>query len=391
MKYFIFLICLFFIISSCKKQDGELQYTQQFIEKIKSEMAPDEREAVFDVSVKKSGGIVIVKGETNLAEAKSALWAGLHDGGEAIVDSLIVLPDEKNDSLSWALVNVSVCNLRTNPGYNTELASQALLGTPLRVLKKQNNWCLVQSPDKYIGWIDSGALFFLSQRGIENWKNQSKMIYQPSFGLASHPESGQPVTDLVAGCILHTVKKAGTDCLLSMPDGRLLKVASSDVVDFDTWKNKDIPPVAEISKTAAWYMGRPYLWGGTSDKGVDCSGFVKMVYFLNGLILARDASLQFRHGEIITPDQGWQALQQGDLVFFGRKAVGEKPERVTHVGYYLGDSEFIHSAGFVKVNSFDPEKENFSAYRADSWLGGRRIVNSTATNGIVRVSEHPWY
>ncbi len=391
MKSNILLISLVLIIfsCSCEKQD-RLKYAEQVCNKIKTEVAPDKREAIFDVSFTKSKAGIIVRGETNLPEAKADLLSELDKNGCIITDSLAILPDQENDSLCWGLVNVSVCNLRTNPGHDAEMASQALLGTPVRVLKKQSGWYLVQTPDKYISWVDSGALTLLSEQAFETWEKQARMIYLPSFGIAMNPVSGKPVTDLVAGSILQFKENSGKNCLLSMPDGRLMEVPSADVEDFGNWKEKNIPSVSEITKTAELFLGRPYLWGGTSTKGIDCSGFVKMVYFMNGLILARDASLQFWHGEKITQEQGWQGLQEGDLVFFGRKATAEKPEKATHVGYYKGNSEFIHASGFVKINSFDSGKENY--YDKDiAMLGGRRIINSINTDGIVKVSDHPWY
>ncbi|HBL75387.1 MAG: hypothetical protein A2W90_04115 [Bacteroidetes bacterium GWF2_42_66] len=389
MKNNILLICLAVVLFSCEKQD-QLQNAGQILNKIKAEAAPDKREAIFDVSFAKSRDGIIVRGETDLPQAKAALLSELSKNEYVVTDSLVVLPDEKSDSLNWGLVTISVCNLRSLPSHDAELASQALLGTPVRVFKKQSNWYLVQTPDKYISWVDSAALFLLSKQRFDNWRKQAKMIYLPSFGLATEPNSGKPVTDLVAGCILQFMEKSGKDCLLSMPDRRLLQVPLADVEDFEIWKKRAVPSVSEISKTAELFMGRPYLWGGTSAKGADCSGFTKMVYFLNGIILARDASLQFRHGEKITEEQGWKDLQEGDLVFFGRKATNEKPARATHVGYYLGNSEFIHASGFVRVNSFDSAKENFYNRKID-FLGGRRIINSLGSDGIVKVSDHPWY
>ncbi len=356
---------------------------------VKKKLCDDNRESLYKIEFVTSNGQVIVRGETNLPEAKKELLNKLRGQGINYVDSLTVLPDVSKGSLTWGLVTISVCNMRITPSHDAEMVTQAILGTPVRVLKKESSWYLVQTPDKYISWVDDDAIFRMTDQQFKENKEYTKMVYLPAEGLAMSLETSSVVTDLVAGSILRFIRQNGKNCILSMPDGRLIEVPSSDVMDFEKWSHRDLS-VKDLSETALNFMGRPYLWGGTSAKSVDCSGFVKMVYFLNGYILARDASLQFLYGEIISPEQGWQQLREGDLVFFGRSATDDKPAKATHVGYYLGESEFIHSSGYVRVNSFDPERKNYSHYRTISWLGGRRMLPAKS-DGIVRVADHPWY
>jgi gamma-D-glutamyl-L-lysine dipeptidyl-peptidase len=133
----------------------------------------------------------------------------------------------------------------------------------------------------------------------------------------------------------------------------------------------------------------PYMWGGSSSKAVDCSGFVHIVYFMNGIILSRDASLQALHGLAVDISDGWHELQVGDLLFFG--SVKNSKPHVTHVAIYKGDSEFIHSAGRVMINSLDSTRSNFSSYRKNTLLSARRIIGSEGSPGIVAVRDHDWY
>jgi gamma-D-glutamyl-L-lysine dipeptidyl-peptidase len=122
----------------------------------------------------------------------------------------------------------------------------------------------------------------------------------------------------------------------------------------------------------------PYLWGGTSTKAMDCSGFTKTVYMMNGLQLNRDAYQQAEEGIEIAPGEKFQNLRKGDLLFFGRKGGGNKPEEVLHVALYLKDRLFIHSSGMVKINSLDPASPVFDANKVKSFICARRIITTPA-------------
>ena len=127
-----------------------------------------------------------------------------------------------------------------------------------------------------------------------------------------------------------------------------------------------------IEKTAKSLLGVPYLWGGTSTKMLDCSGFTKTVYFLNGVDLLRNASHQWRQGTPVEPGKKLENLRKGDLLFFGRRNDG-KP-KVTHVGIYLENGLFIHSSGLVHISSLDPDSELRDEARIRGLLGARRIL-----------------
>ena len=131
------------------------------------------------------------------------------------------------------------------------------------------------------------------------------------------------------------------------------------------------------------------MWGGTSVKAPDCSGFVKTVYFMGGIILARDASLQFLHGKEIDPSS-LSNLEPGDLLFFGRQT-SSGVKRITHVGFYLGDTKVIHSSGRVRINSLDPARPDYNSYLVETIQGARRIIGTESSRGVERAVLHDWY
>ena len=146
-----------------------------------------------------------------------------------------------------------------------------------------------------------------------------------------------------------------------------------------------------IIETAMKFLGLPYLWGGTSSKAVDCSGFTKTVFFMNGIILQRDASQQVLYGDLVNTSEGYGNLEPADLLFFGTHETDSTEERITHVGIYIGDGEIIHSSGRVRINSLLPGKENYSSYLDSIFIKARRILTRVGEPGIEPVFESEFY
>jgi hypothetical protein len=174
-----------------------------------------------------------------------------------------------------------------------------------------------------------------------------------------------------------------------LPDGRKGLVENKKIEDFGNWKSNINCSEENICNVALTFLGVPYLWGGSSIKGVDCSGFVQSVFFMNGLILARDASLQALHGTPVDITDGYSRLRKGDLLFFGSKE--NKTLHVTHVAIYLGNSEYINASGRVMINSLDSTQVSFNRRRTSSLLEAKRISGVVNDIGIVPVIKHPWY
>ena len=129
-----------------------------------------------------------------------------------------------------------------------------------------------------------------------------------------------------------------------------------------------------------------------SSKGLDCSGYTKTVHWLHGIIIPRDASQQVLYGVEVDSEGNFDNVQKGDLVFFGTKATKENPkERVVHVGFYIGNKEFIHASDYIRINSFDPESDIYDAHNTKRYLRSMRYIGSEGTTAITPLTKHPFY
>jgi gamma-D-glutamyl-L-lysine dipeptidyl-peptidase len=181
------------------------------------------------------------------------------------------------------------------------------------------------------------------------------------------------VSDMVYGDIMAAVDSLGKYLKVQFPDGRIAYVDHEQAMPYGEWRASRQPVPENLVQTAYKLMGLPYLWGGTSFKGVDCSGFTKTVYFMNGLVLPRDASQQFLLGQEVDTSAGFSRLQPGDLLFFGGRDKTNLQERVVHVGLYIGNGEFIHSSGMVQVSSLVPGAPNYDAFEHRRFLLAKRV------------------
>lgn len=376
------LVSLITVLFSCAGEDHSEQVSN-LIEAKRVEVAPDKRVALWDLTFENDS----LKGETDQPEALESLIEELQSQQIKFTDAVLRLPDADLGDKTRALVTISVANIRSNPTHSAELATQALMGTPLNVLKQDDGWFLVQTPDGYLSWVDRAGIHLMTVAELEYWYREPKVVFTSLIGYVWKSEDhAEMVSDLVAGDILTIAEETKDQLKVNLPDGRQGWISSSEAQDWESWiASRDTSPEALIS-TAKQMMGTPYLWGGTSIKGVDCSGFTKTIYYLNGQIIPRDASQQINEGELVDTDKNWDKLQVGDLLFFGVKGTPEKKERVVHVGMWIGNGEFIHSRGLVRISSFDPENPNYDEYELGRYLRTKRIVNVPSEH-VLSVSE----
>ena len=390
-KYLLF--GLFFltgvVFTSCGTTSQMVTQSSQFSQEIKAQFAPDSRTSIYAVKTIKHNKSVILQGETNVPKAKDALIAKMKAAQIAYVDEIKLLPDPTLTH-PYGVVNLSVANLRSKPSVSAGLETQALMGMPLKIFKQEGHYFFVQTPEKYIKWMNAGALALMTQEEFDAWSKSDKVIFIGGFGYAyAKPDpKSLIITDLITGNILKRINTDGDFTKVNLPDGSPAFVLTEKIMNYQDWLDSRLLSPENIEKAAFSYMGAPYVWGGTSGKGLDCSGFTKNVFFQNGIMLPRDASQQVHVGKEVPLDKNLSNLQKGDLLFFGRKATANKKERVTHVGIYLGNGKFIHAGvdkAKVAVESLFEGTPDFAENRLKSLLRAKRIVGYVGTLDVETV------
>ena len=299
------------------------------------------------------------------------------------------IPSVPADS-AYGVVSVSVCNMRAEGKFTSGMTTQALLGMPVKVLQ-YTGWYEIQTPDDYTGWVHRMVISPMSKEKYDEWNRTEKIVVTAHYGFTYEKpnEHSQTVSDVVAGNRLKWEGSKGHFYKVSYPDGRQAYVSKSIAKPEKEWRSELKQDAGSIIRTAYTMMGVPYLWAGTSSKGMDCSGLVRTVLFMHDIIIPRDASQQAYIGQHIDIAPDFSNVEPGDLVFFGRKATAEKKEAVSHVGIYIGDKRFIHALGDVHISSFNPADKEYDAFNADRLLFAVRLLpfinkeaelNTTLTN-----------
>ncbi|WP_439129999.1 C40 family peptidase, partial [Polaribacter sp.] len=353
----IFSLLMIALLFSCSDNSILVSGLESVSESIQKQYAPDKRVAIFNINFDYSDDEIIVTGLTDTKEGYQKLLDSLKSLEVNFVNKIRILPDSVVGDKKYGVAKNSVINIRSSPKHSAELGTQGLLGMPLKVLDKEGDFYRIQTPDNYISWVDKGGITLMTKAELEKWNNEKKIIYTKNFGYVYADKSTEAniVSDISLGGILKYIALHPNYFEVMYPDNRIGFIKKEEALLYDSWIYNLNPTESNVEKIAKTMEGFPYLWGGTSAKGMDCSGFTKMVYLMNGFIIPRDASQQINAGKKVDLMLNFSDLQKGDLLFFGKKATENKKQRVTHVGIWLGNDkqEFIHASGNVHISSMD--------------------------------------
>ncbi|MCC7174264.1 MAG: C40 family peptidase [Bryobacterales bacterium] len=242
-----------------------------------------------------------------------------------------------------AVVTRPVANLHSRPSEDADVVSQAILGSNVEVLEQTGAWRRVRTADRYSGWISSDALRPL-RKGEPAYASAGRVAGVESLfaNLYREPDATrhQPLMTAPFESRLEVASEPEAEdrrwLQLRLPDGRPAWVQRGDV----SFRLEPLDAGGVIA-LARRFLGIPYLWGGASSFGYDCSGFTQMLMRRRGAAPPRDASPQ-ANWEGLAP-VGRDALRAGDFLFFGASR-----DKITHSGMYIGGGEFIHATTWLK-------------------------------------------
>jgi hypothetical protein len=273
------------------------------------------------------------------------------------------------------VVAVGVADIRREPDPDSELVTQALMNVPAVAGEARGAWTQVTLPD-YQGWIRTDQLEEPIVKGFCK-VGETCGTALPLVALINVPHT--PLYAQATGdASLGTAYLSTTLPLLDISDAGRIQVhlpgersvwLSRPAIDIR--KTSEMFPRAPISMVidyARMFLGRPYLWGGTSWEGIDCSGLVQLCYHMGGSIIPRDANQQY---DVLSCSVKREEMRAGDLIFFGSK-------RITHVALALNNKEYIHAAGSyhrVVINSFDPSAGHYYPRLDEIVWGIKRVVD----------------
>ncbi|MEX0892521.1 MAG: SH3 domain-containing C40 family peptidase [Gemmatimonadota bacterium] len=330
--------------------------------------ASDPRQEVLELSASAPDGSLRLEGRATDGALVDTLFAELRAALKpaTVEDHVVRLPDPALGELTDALVRAGVAPVYAAARLPAAQITQLVLGMRVDLLERRERWLRVRSEDGYVGWVHQGYLRLATAPEAMAWEEAREGEPVVSLGAELLDPEERPLIRLPWGARL---LRAGGVYLL--PDGASGALGSGEMVDVDRLADRFPPRGESATRTARRWLGAPYLWGGVTPAGVDCSGFVQAVYWMHGVALPRDADLQAALGAPVDPGGDFAELRPGDLLFFA-----EDEARVTHVTLCLEGALTLHASltnGCVAIDDLTSSSPAARLLRP-RFTGARRLL-----------------
>jgi len=327
------------------------------IEKANANFYLDERIWYQDVQAEIEGQTIILTGEAFYSIPVRGIARKLKRSGYdfELIDSVHYLPEAFTDDLSYGIVVQPYVMGRYKPVDHKQEGTEMLYGEAVRLIREKGKYLQVQSSIGYLGYIPKDAV---RRVNLQEW-NRYQTGKQAIFTQNDTLDNGMVI---LLGSRLPYLENE----TLLLSDGSELTLPPEHYKVIDPTSN---PLRQEILNSAQKYLGLPYVWGGRSSEGVDCSGFVMQSYALNNIYLPRDSDEIAIVGRMVGYPGWMEAMLPGDIMFF----VGSR-RMITHTGIYMGDNKVIHSLGKgVQIQSMKPEDPDYSENLGQRFAFAKRI------------------
>ncbi|MCH7858073.1 MAG: C40 family peptidase [Candidatus Marinimicrobia bacterium] len=259
---------------------------------------------------------------------------------------------------SAMVVNTSVANVYAEPSFASEIVTQAILGETPAVLDQRGKWFQLEQWDGYRGWVYH---FSLAKNPQFLVKGEWILVNVPTAPIREEPnDTAPPFRDAVFGVRLPLLGRQEPWVQVALPDGLSGWLQNEPLALTGTRRD-------QVVQIARRFLGVPYMWGGKTPKGFDCSGFVQTCFKAVGVHLPRDSYQQNEFGDL--PAVMINDAQPGDLLFFG-----DQGQRIAHVAISLGSGEIIHAAGWVRTDSLEAANTRYNQPLRGSFTIGRDVT-----------------